>query len=89
MRHISPLFTRRKPFIFEITGKVSRRHSGVQHQFTRLVKDESRVPDELRAFLGRAYNLKAIADYEPVPARTSRQIPRVKQSRRRDDLWNA
>jgi uncharacterized protein (UPF0332 family) len=31
------------------------------------VKDEPRFDLELRAFLGRTYNLKAIADYETDP----------------------
>ena len=50
--------------IFENTGKVIKRHSGVQHKFARLVKDDPRFDVELRAFLSRAYNLKAAADYE-------------------------
>jgi uncharacterized protein (UPF0332 family) len=55
-------------FIFETTGKKpSKRHSTVQGQFSQLVKDDPRVDDNLRAFLGRAYNLKAIADYETGP----------------------
>ena len=75
--------------IFERTDKVIKRHRGVHNEFRRLTKGEPRFDPELSAFLARGYNLKAIADYEPVPARTSRQIPRAKQSRRRDDLWNA
>jgi len=39
----------------------------VQREFGRLVKDEPRVDADLRAFLGRTYNLKAIADYETGP----------------------
>jgi uncharacterized protein (UPF0332 family) len=31
------------------------------------VKDDPRVDDDLRTFLGRAYSLKAIADYETGP----------------------
>jgi hypothetical protein len=31
------------------------------------VKDDPRVEADLRAFLGRTYNLKAIADYETGP----------------------
>ena len=37
---------------------------GVQRELARLTKDEPGFDIELRAFLGRAYNLKAIADYE-------------------------
>lgn len=54
--------------IFESTGKAIKRHSGVQREFARLVKDDPRFAVELRAFLPRTYNLKAIADYETGPA---------------------
>ena len=50
--------------IFEDSEKAIKRHSGVQREFARLVKDNPRFDKELRAFLPRAYNLKAIADYE-------------------------
>ena len=50
--------------IFEKTGAVIKRHRGVQRELGRLTKDEPRFDLELRAFLGRTYNLKAIADYE-------------------------
>ncbi|HWD57090.1 MAG TPA: HEPN domain-containing protein [Stellaceae bacterium] len=53
--------------IFERTGKVARRHRGVQGQLHMLTKDEPDFDIELRAFLGRTYNLKAIADYETGP----------------------
>ena len=35
----------------------------MQGEFARLVKDDPRFDMELRAFLPRTYNLKAIADY--------------------------
>jgi uncharacterized protein (UPF0332 family) len=54
-------------FLFESTGKVFKSHKGVQKEFLRLTKDDPRFDIELRAFLGRAYNLKAIADYETGP----------------------
>ena len=54
-------------FLFETTGRVFRRHATVQGEFGRLIKDDPRVDSELRAFLGRGYNLKAIADYETGP----------------------
>jgi uncharacterized protein (UPF0332 family) len=54
-------------YIFESTGKIVRRHRGVQAEFSRLAKDEPRFDTELRAFLGRAYNLKASADYGTGP----------------------
>jgi uncharacterized protein (UPF0332 family) len=54
-------------FLFDSTGKVYKSHKGVQKEFLRVTKDDPRFAMELRAFLGRAYNLKAIADYETVP----------------------
>ncbi|MCI0598876.1 MAG: HEPN domain-containing protein [Beijerinckiaceae bacterium] len=54
-------------FLFESTGKVFKTHRGVRKEFLRLTKDDPRFDTELRAFLGRAYNIKAIADYETGP----------------------
>ncbi len=51
-------------FLFETSGKAIKTHNGVQTEFARLTKDDPRFDMELRAFLGRAYSLKAIADYE-------------------------
>jgi uncharacterized protein (UPF0332 family) len=53
--------------IFETSGRIYKSHSGVHGEFSRLVKDDPHVDDDLRAFLGRAYSLKAIADYETGP----------------------
>lgn len=53
--------------IFERTDRVFKRHSTVQRELGRLVKDDPRFDPALRAFLPRAYNLKAIADYETGP----------------------
>ena len=53
--------------IFERTSKVINRHSGVQNELRRLTKDEPRLDAELRGFLARSYNLKAIADYDTDP----------------------
>jgi uncharacterized protein (UPF0332 family) len=50
--------------IFEREDRVFKSHKGVQGEFARLVKDDPIFDNDLRAFLGRAYNLKAIADYE-------------------------
>jgi uncharacterized protein (UPF0332 family) len=63
--------------ILERTGKVVRRHRGVQNELRRLTKDEPHFEPELRVFLARAYNLKAVADYQTgpeanVPAETAR-----------------
>jgi uncharacterized protein (UPF0332 family) len=49
--------------IFETSGRIYKTHSGVNGEFHRLVKDDPRVDDRIRAFLGRTYDLKAIADY--------------------------
>lgn len=53
--------------VFERQGRVFKSHNGVQSEFARIVKDEPSFDIEQRAFLGRAYNLKAIADYESGP----------------------
>jgi uncharacterized protein (UPF0332 family) len=53
--------------IFETSGRIYKSHSGVHGEFSRLVKDDPHVDDNLRAFLGRTYGLKAIADYETGP----------------------
>jgi uncharacterized protein (UPF0332 family) len=54
-------------FLFEKNGRVFKKHATVQSEFGRLTKDDPRFDVELRTFLGRAYNLKAIADYETGP----------------------
>ena len=53
--------------IVETTGTVIKAHRGVQREVGRLTKDNPHFDTELRAFLGRTYNLKAIADYETGP----------------------
>jgi uncharacterized protein (UPF0332 family) len=53
--------------IVERTGRIIKRHRGVRNELRRLMKDEPRFDFELSAFLPRAYNLKAIADYETGP----------------------
>ena len=54
-------------FLFETLGRSPKTHNGVQTEFARLVRDEPKADREVRAFLGRTYNLKAIADYETGP----------------------
>lgn len=49
--------------IFERTGKTSKTHNGVRSEFARLAKNDPRVDRDFPAFLARAYNLKATADY--------------------------
>jgi uncharacterized protein (UPF0332 family) len=53
--------------IVESTGKLVKTHRGVQRELTRLTKDTPDFDIDLRTFLGRTYNLKAIADYETGP----------------------
>ncbi len=53
--------------IFEQLGRTFKTHTGVQSEFAKLVKDDPRFNVEHRRFLGRAYNLKAVADYEAGP----------------------
>ena len=53
--------------ISERTGRIARTHQGVNSQFNLLTQGDARVDADLRAFLGRTYNLKAIADYETGP----------------------
>jgi uncharacterized protein (UPF0332 family) len=49
--------------IFETTGRTRKRHSTVQGEFAQPVRDDPRFDRELRTFLPRTYNRKAIADY--------------------------
>jgi uncharacterized protein (UPF0332 family) len=53
--------------IFETAGGTFKGHATVQRGFGWLVGNEPRVDANLRALLGRIYNLKAIADYETGP----------------------
>ncbi|MBV8472055.1 MAG: HEPN domain-containing protein [Hyphomicrobiales bacterium] len=50
--------------IFEARGATPKTHSGVQAKFAELARNDARFGKDLRTFLGRAYSLKAIADYE-------------------------
>ena len=54
-------------FIFERTGKVTKTHKGAHREFARLAAGEPLFDLELRRFLPRAYDLKAICDYELGP----------------------
>ena len=53
--------------IFERAGKVAKTHKGGHTEFARLTVSEPRIDTELRRFLPRAYDLKAICDYELGP----------------------
>jgi uncharacterized protein (UPF0332 family) len=48
-------------------GKPAKTHDGVKSEFSRLTKQDPRVPNELRAFLFNASRLKEIADFELGP----------------------
>ena len=61
--------------IVESTGKIVTSHKGVHRELGRLTRNEPRIDAELRAFLGRSYELKAIADYGIDPA--SRVSPQM------------
>ncbi len=50
-------------FIFASTGKTTKTHSGVRTEFARLARSDARIPKDLPTFLGKAYELKSIADY--------------------------
>jgi uncharacterized protein (UPF0332 family) len=54
-------------FLSTQSDRVPKTHSGLRSEFVRRVKDEPRITELQRAFLGRAYALKAIADYETGP----------------------
>lgn len=54
-------------FIFEHERKTHKTHNGVRTEFNRLTKDDARLDADLRNFLARSYNLKAVADYETGP----------------------
>jgi uncharacterized protein (UPF0332 family) len=56
-----------RALISEKTGRSVITHRGVSGELHRLTRDDPRLDTELRAFLGRTYNLKAIADYETGP----------------------
>ena len=54
-------------FLSEQTGRTVKTHKGVHAEFQRLTKDDAHFGPELWSFLSRAYNWKAIADYETGP----------------------
>jgi uncharacterized protein (UPF0332 family) len=62
--------------ISERTGRAVKTHRGVNRELHRLTRNDPRLDNELRAFLGRTYNLKAIADYETGPgSEVSPELP--------------
>ncbi len=57
------VFHAAQAYIFEHTGKVAKTHRGVRSEFARLAKSQSRISSDMTAFLGNAYQFKAVADY--------------------------
>jgi uncharacterized protein (UPF0332 family) len=55
-------------FLSTQSDRVPKTHSGLRSEFARRVKGEPRITELQRAFLGRAYAPKEIADYETGPA---------------------
>jgi uncharacterized protein (UPF0332 family) len=53
--------------IFERTGKVYKSHKGVNIEFLRLTKNDPHFSPEQRGFLSKAYDFKAVADYDTGP----------------------
>jgi uncharacterized protein (UPF0332 family) len=53
--------------IFERSAKVVKTHKGVNIEFLRLNKDDPAFTPGQRGFLSRAYDFKAVADYDTGP----------------------
>jgi len=49
--------------LFERTGKAAKTHRGLRAEFARIAKDEPRIDQPMSEFLGRAYELKSLAEY--------------------------
>ena len=52
-----------RAYVFELTGKVAKTHSGTHSEFSRLLRDDLRFGDGHRRFLGQHFAMKAAADY--------------------------
>ncbi len=61
---ICPHSTPRKPLFSSGTGKVIKTHKGVNIEFLRVTKGDPAFTPDQRGFLSRAYDFKAIADYD-------------------------
>jgi uncharacterized protein (UPF0332 family) len=53
--------------LFERTDKVFNSHKGVNIEFLRLTKDDPQFSPEQRGFLSKAYDFKAVANYDTGP----------------------
>lgn len=60
-------YTAARALLYQREGRLFKTHNGVQSEFARLVRDDSRFDRDMRVFLSQAYNLKQIADYEDGP----------------------
>jgi uncharacterized protein (UPF0332 family) len=49
--------------LFDNTSKTLKTHHGVQVEFRRLTKEDTRFTPDHRSFLSDTYTLKSIADY--------------------------
>lgn len=58
-------------YIFERAGRSVKSHGGVQTEFFRLTRQDTRVDAELRRFLSRSYEFKSVADYFTGPGATT------------------
>jgi uncharacterized protein (UPF0332 family) len=56
-----------RAYTFERNGRTAKTHGGVQTEFFRLSKDDSRSDPELRTFLTTAYHYRSSSDYETGP----------------------
>ena len=54
-------------FIFERTDKATKTHKGAHTKFAHLARNEPRIDEDMRRFLPRTYDMKAICDYELGP----------------------
>lgn len=52
--------------IHERENRTLKTHRGVQSEFSKLIKDDTSIPADLRGFVSRAYAFKTIADYDPL-----------------------
>ena len=64
------MFHAAQALIFERDARVPKTHRGVHAQFSRLARKEPTLGAELPGFVSRAYDFKAVADYEIGPDAT-------------------
>ena len=56
-------FPAAEALVYERTGKIAKTHRGLRSEFSRLTRGDTRINQLISEFLGRAYELKSIADY--------------------------